>query len=276
MTLLSGCARAPPSVSVSRSRAITVSNMKEFLVEPLPDCKSRFSDSKAIKDVLLNRIRPLKFNICARGVIALKSLAVKVIAETVNLDELTASQDLRSAGLTIRDKPLLQPKLLVRNVPDNITSESMAEEICMRNLKGADPNNIKVVFVYPQLMGRNERNVVIEVAPTVRNDLIRQGRIFLGYGSCRVDDHVGFTQCYKCASFGHIAVNCREERQWCGNCMQDHPTKECRAGDSRICRNCHDSELPNKNHSAFEAAACPILARRIADRMRSINYSAQL
>lgn len=39
---------------------------------------------------------------------------------------------------------------------------------------------------------------VVEVTPAVRREIMSKGRIYVGYGSCRVDDFVSVTRCYKC------------------------------------------------------------------------------
>lgn len=175
-------ALASQSVFISKSRALAVTGLKEFVVEPLPECKAKFADSKAVKDAILSKIDAKKFNIRARGVFESRNLAVRVVAETVDLVELRSSCDLKDAGLMIRDRPLLQPRLLVRNVPEYVKSDAIASEICARNLVGANPNSIKIIFAYPQMRNRSDGNVVIEVTPLTRIQLMEKGRIYLGYG----------------------------------------------------------------------------------------------
>ncbi|EFN65037.1 hypothetical protein EAG_01181, partial [Camponotus floridanus] len=43
----------------------------------------------------------------------------------------------------------------------------------------------------------------------LRIRILNQARIYLGWSSCRVADHVQILQCYRCLSFGHIAKDCR-------------------------------------------------------------------
>ncbi|CAK9820207.1 Uncharacterized 50 kDa protein in type I retrotransposable element R1DM [Anthophora quadrimaculata] len=270
----SSASSSPSVVAISKSQTIAITKFKEFTVEPLPEKKTNFTDSKNIKNVMLAKIDPRKFNIRARKVITLRNLAVRIVAETVDLDKLKTSRELKELGLRIRDKLTLQPRILIRNVPENIKPESIPDEICMRNLTNANSKDIKVIFQYPAIRNRADRNIVIEVTPVIRNQIINKRSIYIGYGSCRVEDHLRITQCYKCAKFGHIAKECSQNYLTCGKCMQDHLTKDCTITKELLkCRNCHDFNHENKNHSAFDAEACPILAKRLADRARSVNYS---
>ncbi|KAG7196838.1 hypothetical protein KM043_016460 [Ampulex compressa] len=152
-------------VAISKTRMIPVGKLIEFTVEPSPSRRSEYPDSNTIKRELLAKVCPKKYNICAKSVIVLKHCAVRILAETVNLPELKASPELKEMGLQICDKPLLRPRLIIRNVPDSISSDRLAQEICERNLEGIDPTSIKTTFVYPCIKDRKDRSIIVEVTP---------------------------------------------------------------------------------------------------------------
>ncbi|KOC64954.1 hypothetical protein WH47_04543 [Habropoda laboriosa] len=49
-----------PAISISKSRMVPVNNLKEFVVEPLPNSSVVYTDSQAIKKVLLNLMTSLR------------------------------------------------------------------------------------------------------------------------------------------------------------------------------------------------------------------------
>ncbi|KOC59850.1 hypothetical protein WH47_10764 [Habropoda laboriosa] len=132
-------------------------------------------------------------------------MAVRVVAETVDLDKLKDSQELKDVGLTIGNKLQLRPRLLIRNVPSNIEPKNLTDEICNRNLNSIPADEIKTIFVYLQIRDRSNRNIVIEVSPAARNQIMSRSRLYIGYGSCRVEDHIRILRCYKCVKHGHTA-----------------------------------------------------------------------
>ena len=100
-------------------------------------------------------------------------------------------------------------------------------------------------------------------------------RVYLRYTTCTLADYVRVIQCYRCQAFGHIAKDCKAE-PFCGHCAEKHERRNCnhQSGPPR-CINClrqrgADDELAN--HSATDAKRCPILRRRIEDRVANINY----
>ncbi|KAF8266306.1 hypothetical protein EI94DRAFT_1511322, partial [Lactarius quietus] len=58
-------------------------------------------------------------------------------------------------------------------------------------------------------------------------------------------------QCMKCRKWGHFAVECLEERDRCGNCGEDHLTKDCPDKDKRFCVSCKSN-----GHASWDRG-CP-------------------
>ncbi|KAH8823376.1 hypothetical protein DL96DRAFT_1469107 [Flagelloscypha sp. PMI_526] len=65
-------------------------------------------------------------------------------------------------------------------------------------------------------------------------------------------------QCNKCQGPGHMVRNCQATKPTCGNCSNDHDTKECRAYH-RFCANCK-----TRGHGANDCM-CPLAVKRQED-----------
>lgn len=100
-------------------------------------------------------------------------------------------------------------------------------------------------------------------------------RIYLRYSACKFSDYVRVLQCFRCSNFGHIAKDCRLPPA-CGHCAEIHELKDCMRRElSPLCVNClriQGSSSHKIGHSAFDAKKCPILEKRIKDRVSLINY----
>ncbi|CAH1114798.1 unnamed protein product [Psylliodes chrysocephalus] len=47
---------------------------------------------------------------------------------------------------------------------------------------------------------------IIEVIPEIRNKLLEKDRVYLGWSSCIVRDHIRILRCYKSQKFGHHSL----------------------------------------------------------------------
>ncbi|KMQ89588.1 putative 50 kda protein in type i retrotransposable element r1dm [Lasius niger] len=114
----------------------------------------------------------------------------------------------------------------------------------------------------------------MEVSPAVRRAL-KCGRIYIRYAACFFADHIRVIQCYRCLSFGHIAKDCKGEHS-CGHCAGAHELKDCKSrSQPPKCFNCerYHGTHNDLKHSAMDTAKCPILGRKIKDRIAYINYN---
>lgn len=131
--------------------------------------------------------------------------------------------------------------------------------------------NPDVKIVYMSRGNGDTRACVIEVSADIRTLLRSKQKIYLRYTSCRFDDHVRVLQCYKCLGFGHAAKDCTRTAH-CAYCAGEHESKTCKSrSDDLTCYNCK-SDNADHNHSALDGKNCPILSRRIADKVRNTDY----
>ncbi|EZA48029.1 hypothetical protein X777_14450 [Ooceraea biroi] len=134
---------------------------------------------------------------------------------------------------------------------------------------------IKVVYSFPP-KGRKYTSCVVEVSSEVRSVLRREPRIYICYSACRFADYVRTLQCFRCLGFGHTSTGCGSSAL-CGHCSERHDTRECTNKNREpVCANCK-RWLPHDDihHAATDGRKCPIIRRRIMEKIKTINYGCE-
>lgn len=258
--------------SSSTLSAKTQTNAIEFLVVPMIGFADKFNSSTEIRNKFRSVITPTNFGLRVRHLITLNTKkAVKVIAESVNLEKLSRSEELRIAGLAIETRPKLRPRLIIKDVPTDIAPDRFIPAIVAGNSLDAGQDDIKLVYRYPVSQHRKGVSCVIKTSAKVRDKLMSSGRVYIEFYSCRIEEHILIKQCYNCLSFGHIAKDCQKPKI-CSACAGPHSSKDCRDNLNLKCHNCSTAKLNDTAHSATNSTKCPILMRRIEEKARSINY----
>lgn len=244
----------------------------EFLVVPMVAMATNFQSSLQIKSVFTTAISAIKYNIRAIQIFTLPNKAIRIIAEPFDIGKLKNSVELRNAGLMIKEREKLRPRLIVRSVPNEWSNEQFIESLILGNVPDVSNELIKVKYKYPVKTGRDRTSVVIETDADVRARLILTGRVYLGYESCRISDHLQVKQCFKCLKFGHITSECKNSEA-CGKCAGKHATRECDGRNPLKCCNCVIFGHEEVTHSAYDEDKCPVLRRKMIEKARSINYA---
>lgn len=71
-----------------------------------------------------------------------------------------------------------------------------------------------------------------------------------------------------------MAKNCKSKPS-CGHCAGEHEMKDCEIKDQPpTCLNCmqHQGSSGDLAHEATDAKKCPILGRKIKDKIANTNY----
>lgn len=150
----------------------------------------------------------------------------KLVIETtseVEAEKLKANKVFRTEELNARAPIRRGPRILIYDVPKDVTNEALGESILEQNMERLQEAGIdKTVFVegFKPIyeMGKREQDRVhhvAEVTPAVRSGLLKIRKVFIGWMSCKMVDHVTISQCYNCQSFGHIASKCPQEGPTC-------------------------------------------------------------
>ena len=151
---------------------------------------------------------------------------------------------------------LKNPRLIVFNVPEDITSENAAQAIVLQNFEwNLNESEIKPKFVFKDR--KKGKNLVIEVNSEIRKRLV-DGKLKIGWHVCNSNDYLSVTCCFKCSKYNHRAQECVGDIV-CPYCAQSHKMHECKASkESHRCVNCINYNKYNKtaqvnvNHSLLD------------------------
>ena len=230
-----------------------------------------------IKALLKNKINPTKIKV---GINTFKSLKDgRVLIETNSREELEVlEKDINAkceGKLEANSHKLRNPRLVVINIPEEITTENLEDTLIAQNTDvSLTQGDIVTKFCYETR--QNTRNLVIEVSAKTRKTLIER-RLKLGWQICKIEDYVVATRCYKCSRYNHRARDCRGE-ETCPLCAGKHKLKECTTNPQEYkCINCLSYNKHNQknticvNHTSLDKS-CPSLRANLDKNRRNTDY----
>lgn len=259
------------TVKVPQGPEVTVKGGKTFVIMPKEEAKGRYTSSEITKKEAIRLIDPAAFNLRVDNVTRVPGNGIKVTASTVDLAKLKASTVLTEVGLVVCDNVKLNPRVAIHGVPVEMNRETMVASLIKDN-KLTAVECVKPIFQYNPA-NKRATTWIVELAPEDRTKLQEQERVYLGWVSCRFNDHVRILQCFRCLGFGHMSTQCRFASEICDHCGGGHERNKCdKVREEPCCYNCKSAGLANTKHSARDGEKCPILGKRLDERVQSINY----
>jgi len=233
--------------------------------------------SEKTKEILKTNINPTTIKV---GINALKTLRNgRVLIETNTKEELeTLGKDINDKcrdRLETHTHKLRNPRLVILNIPDDITTSNIEETLIAlnRGLNLAN-GNINAKFIY--VIKKHTRSLVVEVGAQVRNSLL-QNKVKLGWIICKIEDYVSVNRCFKCSRFNHRARDCRGE-ETCPLCAGRHRLRDCTASPQEYkCVDCitftkfNPTKPACPNHSSLDKKCSSLQALKEKYRQNT-NY----
>lgn len=181
---------------------------------------------------------------------------------------LQTAEGFREAGLRVETPRRLDPRVVLYDVPNVVTEEELLRGMYEKSVGELCAPEVfrKTVRIIKRISGKgSERgNVILECPSACRDKLVRDGRVYVGWGSFKVSPWERVPRCFGCMSFDHRVAECKSERL-CWRCGKaGHSATSCRQRED--CPNCRGRKLPSA-HSAM-SPACPEYEWRIR-RLRS-------
>ena len=244
-------------------------------IQPTPE--SHIIKEK-LGETIMKAIDPVKRNLHINSMRKMKNGGISLqMADQEGLDKVLNTKDLEKAGLRIVVPTKRRPRLILYDMPSDISEREGLEAIYGQNggnlgLESFEElcDKAKLVFkTGPR--GKEEVNWVLEVAPELRNRMRKAERLYIMARSCKVLDYIGLSRCYKCQLYGHIAKYCRAEKVTCSHCAEDgHTFADCKnKKDAAKCVVCKVAKRPY-DHKADKM--CPTYLTQVEAYKNRIDY----
>lgn len=139
--------------------------------------------------------------------------------------------------------------------------------------------NFEAKIVFKNLCAnKREFNIIVQADPIFHSEILKKGKINVGWKRCRVENHINVTRCFKCSRFGHYAKDCTSATEVCPHCMKNHRINECTSATSEYkCVNCKYVAENLKLNVKYDHAAldkeCPSYLKIFKNLERQIDYS---
>ena len=200
------------------------------------------------------------------------------VSSAQDLEKLQGSKALLEKGYQVETLGNKRPRIIIYDVPKEITKEEMRRDLEERNnhIGGATEGDFKLLFAIKAANGQGQ-HWVAETTPSIRKITMQERRIKMKWMVRKVDDYLDAARCFNCLRYGHGAVNCGQKAATCGYCGEaGHKHKECVKRINKtggpVCTPCKIAKLDYDHDTRYKG--CPMLMKAIKDRIRNTSYAA--
>lgn len=268
---------ASPSVDHSRklySEVLIANKEKRFKL--IVKSKNK-QPAESVKQLLKSKVNPAEIKVGINTLKTLRDGRLLIESSSRNEIEVLSSNIISKCGeeVEVNIPKLRRPRLIMYNIPDDITIDNAAGRIAEQNPElNLNSEDIQPKFCYTTKS--NKKNLVVEVSPQVRHELL-QTKIKLGWLIFKAQDYIAATRCFKCSRYNHRYRECRGE-DTCPFCAGAHKMKECTVSAKQYkCINCvtYNKHTRNakicENHSSLDKS-CPSLQAVLEKYIQNTDY----
>ena len=257
---------------LEKGRMLPIRSDSQVIVGPADPSSDTLVSSENTKAKLLEVIKPAELGLRITRIFYTANNAVIVEGDPRNSAILRNCAPLLDAGLEVKDKVKINPRLIVRDIPTDLSSDEIRVALHKQNFPDNIIEDFKVVYLFPVREGKKSRSCIIETTPECRKVLCTSNRVYIGLRSCRCADHISILQCFNCHKFGHLAKECTDKAPLCGFCAGAHSSKDCVSKTALCCANCKATSGNDTKHAAFDRLKCPVYRAKLTLKSASVNY----
>lgn len=164
-------------------------------------------------------------------------------------------------------------KIIILGIPKEITTNEILKKISTLLNKDISQDYHKDFSRENQKTFR----LVLELEEQAALKLLQQGRVLVGFISCKTAPYAPIIRCDRCQLFGHSKERCRRSAK-CGYCMKNHEMESCSQKtlpNSHKCINCFNSiDLNGKQYNfkhSTNSSQCGVFQDFYNFRNRKLN-----
>ncbi|KMQ93191.1 golgin subfamily a member 4-like protein [Lasius niger] len=224
-----------------KSNAVAKDRERSFaVVIKAKDANVKMS-SEQVKEKVMREVSK-SLNVRVKAVRKTRSggAAIETVSES-ELSKLTECAKFGDVGLKVEIPQKIGPKVIVYDVPNELTNDDFMREMYEKNVKGRVNEGVFKERV--RIVSRNSKrnatcgNIIMEVMNEVKRIVCEEGRLYVNWKAFRVKEFVNVMRCHKFFAYGHMMRKCGEKERLCQKCGQSrHIIKECKR--ESVCRNC--------------------------------------
>ncbi|KAJ8928007.1 hypothetical protein NQ314_019473 [Rhamnusium bicolor] len=117
--------------------------------------------------------------------------------------------------------------LHITDIDADINEEELKKEI-VKSGAGVSEEQLSVISLRPN--GSGNQTATVKMRKDITAELVKRGKIKIGWVLCRLRRRVNIIRCYKCLDFGHRTSECTgpDKSDLCINCgKRGHKAKDC-------------------------------------------------
>lgn len=180
--------------------------------------------------------------------------------------------------ITVNEPTAVTPKIRVVAVDaieiENINNTEIVSKIRQQNSDLINKNS-RIEIVSKRKRYDQNYDIVFKCDYVDFNKIIAGKKIKIGWSICAAHEDLNVIRCYKCNSYGHTAINCKDPDQYCPLCAGKHEVNFCPKTEEK-CINCvrlnkrMNTKEP-ENHTVW-SHICPVYIRQLDLRRERTNY----
>lgn len=271
----SGSIRKTYSDIVARNdlRENSIPHQPAIVIKPKEKTQNSGKTKKAIKDSIKPDVMKLGVSMMRGGRDGGVIIGCQDEATLTTLRD--TAKEVLGSDYSVEYPRKRKPRLMISGVDvEHVAEEvNLKDMITNQNNLDAHSTDIKVIH-----KGTENKlglvNIVIEVSPVTRKQLLRNNKLNIGWRRCNIRDYVYIKRCYRCQAFGHYAKDCSRD-VLCGFCGGPHKYSDC-TSDVVSCANCCTANvLHNLKYDCKHQAInrdCPSYQRILNSERQKIDY----